>query len=65
MNLDFQRKDDNPFAIARPQASDVMMQRQTSFKGFGKIIFSKFLLGSYTPIYTVLPNMGQLCFSNP
>jgi hypothetical protein len=29
-------KTDNPFAIARPKPSDLMMQRQTSFKGFGK-----------------------------
>ena len=27
-------KEDNPFAIARPHATDLMLQRQTSFRGF-------------------------------
>ena len=26
----------NPFAIARPHATDLMFQRQASFRGFGK-----------------------------
>ena len=28
---------DNPFAVARPKATDTMLQRQTSFRGFNPL----------------------------
>ena len=27
----------NPFAVARPHATDLMLQRQTSFRGFDQL----------------------------
>ena len=27
----------NPYAIARPHPTDLMLQRQTSFRGFGQL----------------------------
>ena len=32
-----EKADENPFAIARPHATDLMLQRQTSFRGFGHL----------------------------
>jgi numb-like protein len=32
-----QEVEENPFAIARPHAPDLMLQRQTSFRGFGHL----------------------------
>ena len=30
-------REENPFAVARPHATDLMLQRQTSFRGFNQL----------------------------
>ncbi len=61
---------DNPFAVARPHATDLMLQRQTSFRGFNQLqaTNSPFkrqlsLRQEYFDIYFNLPKIPLLAIS--